>query len=124
MLSDRDLSYYLYPVRFNEVHVQCRCVGKNLPASFHSAEDVFPHFFGQLTDAGFYHFATVRQGILLAFESVCRRRIAGIPLVHRGSGHVSVLKVRAEFAGASAAAGNAQRPYAEHNTDITPLNSA
>lgn len=47
---------YLYSVRLNKMHVQRRCVWENLSTSFHGAEDVGPHFFGQLRDGGLYYF--------------------------------------------------------------------
>ena len=34
----------------DQVHVQRRCVGQYFPAALHGAEDVGPHFFGQLHD--------------------------------------------------------------------------
>lgn len=40
----------------HQMHVERRCVGQNLAASLHGAQDVRPHFFGELHDGGLYDF--------------------------------------------------------------------
>lgn len=86
----RSTEIYLYSVRLDKMHVQRRCVGQNLATAFHRAEDVRPHFFGQLRDGGFYYFLTLRQRLFVTVQRVCRRVIDIIRDRCRG-GHVCVL---------------------------------
>lgn len=72
------------------MHVERRCVGENLATSFHRAEDVRPHFFGQLRDARFDDFLTLRQRLFATVQTVFRRVVVVICGRRRG-GHVSVL---------------------------------
>lgn len=44
---------YLDSVGLDQMHVECWSVRQNLPTSFHRAEDVGPHFFGELCYGGF-----------------------------------------------------------------------
>lgn len=77
-------------MRLDKVHVQRRCVGKNFATSFHRAEDVRPHFFGQLRDGRFDYFLALRQRLFVTVQRVCRRVFVIIRDPRRG-GHVSVL---------------------------------
>lgn len=47
---------YLDSVRLDKMHVERGRVGENLATSFNGAEDVGPHFFGQLRDGGLDYF--------------------------------------------------------------------
>lgn len=73
------------------MHVQSWCVGENLPTSLHGAQDVGPHFFGQLLDGGFDYFPGLRQRHFAA----PRAASSGITsvTVRPGGSHVSVLTV-------------------------------
>ena len=64
-------AFYLHSVRLDKMHVQCRCVGENLATSLHGAEDVRPHFFGQLHYGGLYYFPMLRQRLFVTFQAVC-----------------------------------------------------
>lgn len=91
-------SVYLYPVWLDQMHVEGWCVGKNLPTSLDGAQDVRPHFFGQLRDGGFYYLPWVRHRHRAAFGAVS----GSVPPV-RGRlrrSHVSVLTVPPDSAGA------------------------
>lgn len=89
---------YLDPVWLDQVHVESRRVGQNLPTSLHRAQDVRPHFFGQLHDGGFDDFPWLGHRHLAAFRAVS----GGVASV-RGRlrrSHVSVLTARLQSAGA------------------------
>ena len=79
------------------MHVQRRCVGEDLATSLHGAEDVGPHFFGELRDGGFYYFSWLRHRRVATFGTVGSRVPSIICLGRDRSSHVSMLTVHPVF---------------------------
>lgn len=73
------------------MHVESWRVGENLPTSLHGAQDVGPHFFGQLLDSGFDYFPGLRQRHFAA-PRAASSAVTSVS-VRRGGSHVSVLTV-------------------------------
>lgn len=83
------LRLYLDSVWLYKMHVQCGGVGENLATSFHGAEDVGPHFFGQLRDGGLYYFPWLRHFVTLGAVRSCVPSV--IRLGPHRRGHVFIL---------------------------------
>lgn len=91
---------YLNSVWLYEMHVERGRVGENLATSFNGAEDVGPHFFGQLRDGGLYYFPWLRHFATLGAAGGCVAPVTG--LAPRRRSRVSLLTVHPALDSSSA----------------------